>query len=1571
MKTSMRKLLLAAGLLLTSLLAHPAIDLVNDDTDIFMVNPAISAARPNVLLMIDNSANWNQADSPNNKRYTELSAIHTVVDGLTDQFNLGMMLWNEDPGVSPAGSAYLRFGIRQMTGSLADTTSNKGRLGALVARLRDESLTAAKSDEQASSSFVYGYGFYEAYRYFRGQASSPGSAGASVSARDHTGNANTRIAPFISGLTDNPLASSAASAAYRSPISDPCQKNFMILISNGADGSASGLAEAKSLLQGVYSEVGLSGLQESTPTSDITFPTQDGGTLTAVPDSGNWIDEWAGYMASHDCGPGTSSTIRPVYTYVIDVNPATNTTAKKFSALLYNTADAGKGRYIPVSNNAQAVVDALDAIFQEIQAVNSVFASTTLPVSNNVRGTSLNQVYIGVFRPDGNRLPRWYGNLKLYKLGANLDKLVDASTPPIDVFNPVTGFTFNTAKSFWTTDSNFWGFRGPDYEDSDVGEESDAPDGDMVEKGAAAQRLREVYPTAVDIANRKVYTCVGGGCVANAPLSTMPFADGTAAITATALKAYGSIALASVTNSGTLATATTVGAHGLGSVGATVTGVTVEGVSPNNYNGSNLTVTVTGATTFTYVLAAPPSDTSALVSATAHGLNAGDRVTVSGATPAGYNVTNALVTAANFGANQFVYQMSAAESSSASGATIVATREFGSVPGTQISGNAGASLATVSWPNHGLSNGQLITVAGASTAAFNVANVAIFSASAGGFQYATSGAIPSSLSATTLTVTTSAAHNLGANGSSVPGVVITGTSCCDGTYTASIISATAFTISVNAVVASTQLGGAFSLSSTVTGTVALANGSGGTRDDAFGTVAGGHGLGSGSIAVNVSALSNSVGNNAEFAVDSPYNATITSATEFTYPMGCSGGGCPAANTTGLTATYTATRSVSGSITQLQPVTQVVTDTTGTMTLSAPVTASSLTVIQAGNTTGATVSSPAMANASLRTAIIDWVRGQDNKEDEDEDGIYTDIRASIHGDVLHSRPAVVNYGRDGSSNDIYVFYGTNDGMFRATKGGFASGAGNEAWSFVAEESFGKLKRLRDNSPAVSGARPKDYFFDGPVTIYTKDVDGDGKLEADEGDKTYLYMSMRRGGRMVYALDVSDPDVPKFLWKRGCPNPDNNTGCTAGWENIGQTWSELKIGYLRALPDDPVLIFGGGYDPAVEDFQPCTVTTNGDSSVTGYKNGSLTYFVNGACRSAGVSPTTVNRTQGQGVYVVNAVTGALIWRVGPDAGANRQIAEMTYAMPSDISILNRDRDTQTRTGVENVNGGFLDRVYAVDTGANIWRIDIDHANPAFWAVNKVAALGGNTLDQKRKFLYSPRVTNDPKCGNFDAIVLGSGDREHPFSAGYYALPQNSPTGQTFVPFQDRFFMVKDGNQAIINPAGTAAAARVADGSITTITNAALTDLTTDCIGECSSGALAALKLSKGWFFNFSQGEKAVTSATAQGGVIRFSTNQPTGSSGTLTCDSDLGIARSYKVDFCTAVTKYDSTVIDGQTETYSRFDNDTSTGLPPSPTPAIVCEGGTCKEVTCTGADCDPAPIKLDARERTFWYKRGGS
>src|SRR5260221_5261065 len=84
-----------------------AFDPIGEDIDIFLANPSFTAQRPNVLMMVDNTANWNQAFD------NEKSALVTVIKTISDDFNVGLMLFNESGQPNNHG-AYVRFGIRQM-----------------------------------------------------------------------------------------------------------------------------------------------------------------------------------------------------------------------------------------------------------------------------------------------------------------------------------------------------------------------------------------------------------------------------------------------------------------------------------------------------------------------------------------------------------------------------------------------------------------------------------------------------------------------------------------------------------------------------------------------------------------------------------------------------------------------------------------------------------------------------------------------------------------------------------------------------------------------------------------------------------------------------------------------------------------------------------------------------------------------------------------------------------------------------------------------------------------------------------------------------------------------------------------------------------------------------------------------------------------------------------------------------------------------------------------------------------------------------------------------------------------
>src|SRR5260221_4851626 len=429
------KILATAVLALSAQMAAAVFDPVNDDTDIFLANPSIAAERPNVLIILDNTANWNSAF------VNEKSALVSVVNSLTDNFNVGLVMFPETGGGNDSiDGAYVRFAVRQMT------TANKSALSTMVNNLDQ---TADKGNNATPS-----LAMYESYAYSAGIAA---RAGYGKIKRDFAG--NTANNPLAASLPGNALSSSSTQT-YTSPIIDACQKNFIIYISNGPAGeNSTALSTAQTLLQTISGQ----------------SPTQIAINPNGL--QGNWTDEYAKFFANSDVSTAQAG-IQNILTYTVEVDPNTSGQGPNMTALMQSTATNGKGKYFGVTSGGSgaSIVAALQAIFQEVQAVNSVFASSTLPVSVNVRGTNLNQVYIGVFRPDAQKSPRWFGNLKAYKLGlstaTNTVFLADALGSPAE--NSATGFITGSAQSFWTQSSSFWSFNP-----QGIGGSSDSPDGDL------------------------------------------------------------------------------------------------------------------------------------------------------------------------------------------------------------------------------------------------------------------------------------------------------------------------------------------------------------------------------------------------------------------------------------------------------------------------------------------------------------------------------------------------------------------------------------------------------------------------------------------------------------------------------------------------------------------------------------------------------------------------------------------------------------------------------------------------------------------------------------------------------------------------------------------------------------------------------------------------------------------------------------------------------------------------------------------------------------------------------------
>ncbi len=410
-----------------------------------------------------------------------------------------------------------------------------------------------------------------------------------------------------------------------------------------------------------------------------------------------------------------------------------------------------------------------------------------------------------------------------------------------------------------------------------------------------------------------------------------------------------------------------------------------------------------------------------------------------------------------------------------------------------------------------------------------------------------------------------------------------------------------------------------------------------------------------------------------------------------------------------------------------------TPTSRNMKTCSPASCTTLTDFKTTNT-AITTALLGAADTTERDLLINWQRGL-NVDNERNNAVLTETRASVHGDVVHSRPVAINYGTD-AAPQIVVFYGGNDGVLRAVNGNRTAGigttaAGSELWSFVPPEYYSKIKRNRDNTTTISfpghttgtpTPLPKDYGFDGAITAYK------------QGTTTSIFATMRRGGRAVYAFDVSTASTPVLKWKVGCPNLSDDVGCTS-LSDIGQTWSSPKVitsaGYGSG--NSPMLIMGGGYD---------------------------------VCHDADPNSGCTSSSKGTKIYVLDAASGSALKTFNTDSSV---IADLTIVP-----------DTTT---------GLIKYAYAADLGGNIYRISGVDANtaigttaPGSWTITKVAALGGSGANN-RKFMFAPDIVDDNGTYN---ILIGSGDREKPLASytsasaviNHFYLVKDKPADTTWL-------------------------------------------------------------------------------------------------------------------------------------------------------------------------------------------------
>jgi phage tail sheath protein FI len=184
----------------------------------------------------------------------------------------------------------------------------------------------------------------------------------------------------------------------------------------------------------------------------------------------------------------------------------------------------------------------------------------------------------------------------------------------------------------------------------------------------------------------------------------------------------------SITRAAGIATVTTASAHGF----TTGQSVTIAGANQTAYNGT-FTITVTGATTFTYTVAGTPAtpatgtitaeaaqsvssitrsaSPATVTTVSAHGFTTGQSVTIAGANPTEYNGTFTITVT---GATTFTYTVTGTPATPATG-TITAQAAQSVTSITRAAGIATVTTASA----HGFTTGQSVTIAGANQTAYN------------------------------------------------------------------------------------------------------------------------------------------------------------------------------------------------------------------------------------------------------------------------------------------------------------------------------------------------------------------------------------------------------------------------------------------------------------------------------------------------------------------------------------------------------------------------------------------------------------------------------------------------------------------------------------------------------------------------------------------------------------------------------------------------------------------------------------------------------------------------------------
>lgn len=280
----------------------------------------------------------------------------------------------------------------------------------------------------------------------------------------------------------------------------------------------------------------------------------------------------------------------------------------------------------------------------------------------------------------------------------------------------------------------------------------------------------------------------------------------------------------------------------------------------------------------------------------------------------------------------------------------------------------------------------------------------------------------------------------------------------------------------------------------------------------------------------------------------------------------------------------------------------------------------------------------------------------------------------------------------NSRAAMVYVGSNDGMLH----GFAAADGSEKIAYAPNLVFSNLTKL--SNPNYNTQH--QYYVDGSPKV------GDVYWDNSVGDTTYnrndwhtiLVGSLRKGGKGLFALDITDPT--NFS--------EANAASLVLWEftdpNLGYTFSQPSL--VRLNNGKWAAVFGNGYNN----------TGNGHAIL----------------------------------YLIDAKSGG---NVSATPAGFKKVLDTN---PTNLAALGQ---TATPNGLSTPlmidlnSDGTADYAYAGDLFGNLWRFNLSSSDPADWTVTKLfSANNGAATPTAQPITSKPQAVRHPNGGLI--IVFGTG-------------------------------------------------------------------------------------------------------------------------------------------------------------------------------------------------------------------------